>query len=298
MLNDVLRPAMAFGAKDFLSALRSRRLLVLTVIVGTILVAGSGVLALAMVNTPTEGDEDGGEVPDPFEVWFAGTDGVLTGIAFGITPVVLPFLPILMASRNLQRDRERGVFEVSMTQPVPSWGPALGKFAGLYGALTIPTVAISLGCVLAIQLIAAAPVDVGFAVAYVSGSVLLVGLYLVLTLMVGTLLAPEFVAPLVVLGWVGFHLLRQTGAFITARLMTIVGADQATTFQVQWTDLATFTGLHQGFLGPSVPAGLEFVMAPGAGGSVVTQAIPWAILAWLVSLFVLYALLLRRTPNR
>jgi ABC-type transport system involved in multi-copper enzyme maturation permease subunit len=250
------------------------------------------------VNTPTpDGEEEG--VPDPYEVWFKGPDGVLTGVAFGLVPVVLPFLPVLAASHILRRDKERGLFQLSLTKPIPPWGLALGKFVGLYGALAIPTVAISLGSVLTIQSVSGASLDTGFMSAYVTANILLVGLYLLLVLLVGSLL-PEFVSPLVVLAWVGFNLLRQTAYFIAARLGAILGADVATTFQVAWTDLATFTGLYQGILAPSVPASLDFVIATGSPGSLdlVTQAIPWAILAWFLALFVVYALVLRRIPRR
>ena len=298
MLEKVVQPAIAFAVKDFFEAIRSPRLIAVSILLGVVLVGGSAALAVAMANTPAPDSGQGG-VPDPFEVWHNGASGVLTGIAFGLTPVLLPFLPILAASRTLQRDKSQGILQMSLAKPVPPWGLALGKFAGLYGALAIPTVAISAGVALAIQAAAGASVDGGLFTAYAIVNVLLVGLYLVLTLLVGTLLRTEFVAPVAVLIWIGFSAIRQTAILITSRLATILGGKQAATFQVAWTDLATFTGLYQGLLAPSVPVHLGFVIGPGsADGLGPAQAVPWVVLAWLVVMYAVYALSLQRVPSR
>lgn len=296
MLERILQPAIAFGVKELLENLRSRRLIGVSVLVGAILIGGSAALA---ASTPApEGGE--GEIPAPFEVWHKGPDGVLAGVAFGLGPVVLPLLSILTASRLLQKDKDRGIYQQSLTNPIPPWGPALGRFAGSYGALAIPAVVISVAVVWTIQVVTGTSVEVGLLAAYIGGTVLLVGLYLLLTLLVGTLLVPEFVAPLVFLIWLGFNLLRLTAYIILARMATILGGDEAVAFHGSGIDLVTFTGLYQGLLAPYVPAGLGFVVFEGPGDpvSLAAQAIPWAFLAWFVALFIIYARTLRRPPAR
>ena len=297
MLRTILQPAIAFARKDFFEVLRSPRLITLSIVLGVLLVGSSAALAVVMVNAakpPNPG------APNPFEVWFQDSSGVLTGIAFGLTPVFLPFLPILAATQVLRKDRERGIFQLFLSKPIPPWGPALGKLAGLYGALAVPTVAISLGVAAAIGVVAGSPVDGGLLAAYVAGNIVLVGLYLLITLLVGSLLQAQIAEPLVVLVWIGFNLLRGTGYLVTARLAALLGADSATTFQVGWTDLATFTGLYQAFLALSVPPSLGFVVSPVPGGGLdfAAYAVPWGLFAWFIGLYVVYALSLVRKPSR
>ena len=293
MLERVLQPAIAFAVKEFLETLRSRRLIVVSVLVGAILIGVSAALATSL--PALDGAE--GEVPAPLEVWHKGPDGVLAGVAYGLGPVFLPFLSILTASQILQRERERGFFQQALANPVPPWGPALGRFVGVYGALAIPVVAISIGVVFTIQLVTGISLEVGFLAAYIGGNILLVGLYLILTLLVGTLVT-EFVTLIVVLIWFGFNILRQTAYIILARLSTILGGDEAVLFQVSWVDLGTFTGLYQGFLASWVPPSLGFVALPSLGDplALAAQAIPWGLLVWFVALFTVYAITLHRPP--
>lgn len=293
MFDSILQPAIACARKDFLEAIRDRRLIAVSIILGVILIGTSAAVASFMVSTPTPGS-GAGNVPDPFDVWLNGTSGVLTGVAFGVTAVVLPFLPMLAASRGLERDRARGIYQLSLAKPIPPWGPALGKFVGLYAALAIPAVAISGGVVFAIYGVAGAFPSGGLLGVFVGANVILVGLYLLLTLCVGAFLPQELVGPLALLVWVGFNVLEQTGFYITARFMTILGADQAVTFQSTWTDLATFTGLYHGLLAPAVPGDLGFVV----GTFAVAQVVPWAILVWFVGVYFAYAILLWRMPSR
>lgn len=293
MLDSILQPAIAYARKDFLEAVRDLRLIVVSIILGAILIGTTAALTSLMVSTPTPGS-GAQNVPDPFDVWLNGASGVLTGIAFGVSPVVLPFLPMLAASRGLARDRGRGIYQLSLAKPVPPWGPALGKFVGLYAALAIPTVAISGGVVFAISAVAGAFPSGGLLGTFVGANVILVGLYLLLTLCIGAFLPQELIGPLALLVWVGFNALRQTGFYITARLVTILGADQAATFQSAWTDLGTFTGLYQGLLAPAVPGELGFVV----GTFDVVPVVPWAILVWFVGVYFAYAMLLWRMPTR
>ncbi len=294
MLERVLRPAIAFGVKEFLENLRSGRLIVVSVLVGAILIGVSAALAASL--PALDGVE--GEVPAPLEVWHKGPDGALAGVAFGLGPVILPFLSILTASRLLQRERDRGMFQMALANPVPPWGPALGRFVGAYGALAIPVVAISIGVALTIQMVTGTSLELGFLAAYIGGNVLLVGLYLILTLLVGTLVLVEFVTPLVILIWFGFNMLRQTAYILLARLSTILGGDEAVLFQVSWVDLVTFTGLYQGFLASWVSPSLGFVALPSLDDplALAAQAIPWGLLVWFVALFAIYAITLHRPP--
>lgn len=289
MIAKIVQPALAFLLKDFYEALRSRRVLVVFVFVGILLVGASASIAVAMAAVSENSR------PNPFEAWFKSADGVLVGAAFGLTPFLLPFAPILATRRLLQADRDRGIFRLSLTKPVPSWGVAAGKFAGLYGTLATYTALLSLAIVVTIQGVSGASLNGSFVSRFIVGNVLLVGLYLLLTLLVGTLSPPEFVSPIVILAWLGFNAIRSTGFVITARLVTILGADEAATFQPTFADIASFTGLYQGLLAGSVPADLGFIVAPNSG---VIDAIPWALLAWFVGLFILYALTLARIPNR
>lgn len=297
MLGKIVQPALAFAMRDFFVTIRNPRFLALSIILGAFLIGSGSLIASTTVGLPPPGSLNS---PNPFEVWFKGSNGALTGLAFGVSPIVLPFLPILMAIRSLQNDRDQGIFQLSLTKPIPPWGPALGKFAGMYGALAIPTAVMTAGSAVAIQVIAGTPLSGGLVAAYVAGSLLLVGLYLLLTLLVGTLVPHDLVLLLVLPAWVGFNAIRQTGFVITARLATILGAREATTFQPSWLDLSTFTGLHEGFVAPSVPSDLGFVipMDPSASGDPIRIAVPVLILVWFVVLFVAYAIALQRIAPR
>lgn len=298
MLERVAQPALAFLLKDFLEAVRDRKQIAVSVILGIILVGASAALASTMVNTPSpESGEEG--VPEPYEVWFKGADGVLVGVSFGLVPAIVPLLPMLTGGSILRKDKERGLFQLSLSKPIPPWGLAFGKFIGLYAALAIPTLAISFVSALAVQAVAGVSLDPELLWAFVASNILLVGLYLLLTLLLGTLIG-DMITPVLGLTWLVFNVVRPTSLYITARLAAILGADVPTTFLPSWTDLATFTGLYQGVLSTFVPPELEFVMNPGSGApaEILVQSFPWAVLAWFVTLFAAYALSLRRIPNR
>lgn len=289
MLAGIVQPALAFAVKDFVEAIRSRRVLVVFTLIGIALVVASVALSISMASVSEASP------PVPLEVWFIDGNGVLVGVAFGLTPFFLPFAPILSTRRLLQADRDRGIFLLSLTKPVPPWGVALGKFAGIYGALAAYTALLSGAVAVTVLTASGTPLDGALVSMFIAGNVLLVGLYLLLTLLVGTLSPPEFVSPLVALAWLGFNALQSTAFVITARLATIVGADEPLTFLPSFTDVVAFTGLYQGLLSRAVPADLGFVVATD---SAVADAIPWAIIAWFVGLFIVYALTIRRIPNR
>src|SRR5688572_23357466 len=174
MLARTVQPALAFVMKDFFEGIRSRRVLVVFIFVGSLLVVASIATAIA---TPTRSLSKVSPA-EPVEVWIIDANGILVGIAFGLTPFLLPFAPILATRRLLEADRDRGILQLALTKPVPPWGVALGKFAGLYGALASYTALLSVIVVVAIQAFSGASVNGNFALLFVAGNVLLVGLYL------------------------------------------------------------------------------------------------------------------------
>ncbi|MFQ6012924.1 MAG: hypothetical protein ACE5LS_04700 [Thermoplasmata archaeon] len=290
----------AFLIRDFLGALASRRLLAISVILATLVVVTGVALALVFLGIPTPDDGPPEGIPDPLEVWHSGGDGILTSIGFGLIPLLLPALPIALVSVSVARDRSSRLSELALSKPVPPWGPAVGKFIGLTAAASIPTIALSLGSAVAIQVVVGTPLNSELVTAFVVANLLLTALYLALALLLTTMFTPRTVTSLLILIWLGFNAIRQTAFILSARLATILGAEEALTFTTGVTDLVSFTGLYQGVLASAVPPALVFIISPEASlplAQFASAAMPWASLAWLVGLVFAYAWLNRRVPT-
>ncbi len=301
MLERIFGPMTAFALKDFSKALLSRRVLAISVLLGIIIIGTAVVLAQFFLSLPAPADPPPEGIPNPLEVWHTGGDGILMSLGFGLIPLLLPALAVTIANASTARDRAARISELTLSKPVPPWGAALGKFIGLIGAVAIPTIALSLGSIVAIQGTLGTTLDSNLVATFIIANLLLVALYVALTLVLDTLFAPRTVGILMLLIWVGFNLLRLTPFILTARLATILGADEALTFTVMFSDLATFSGLYQGFLALAVPASLGFILPPDPSlilAQFAAVAMPWASIAWLVGLTILLAWLRRRVPNR
>lgn len=300
MLERIFAPVTAFAIRDFLLALLSRRTLTLSVVLGVLFIGTGVALAQVFLGIPPPADPPEG-IPNPLEVWHKGGDGILTAIGYGLIPLILPALAVSIASASTTKDRAGRVSEVALAKPVPPWGPALGKFIGLIGAVAIPVVALSVGSAVAIQGTLGTSLNSDLVTNFVAANVLVAALYIALTLVLAALFSPRTVTFLMVLIWLGFNLLRQTAFILALRLATILGGDQALTFTAMISDLGSFTGLYQGLLAFAVPAGLGFIVPPDPSmtfGQFAAGAIPWASLAWLVGLILLFAWLRRRLPNQ
>lgn len=296
MVAKVLHPMVAFFLKDFLAALRSRRLIGVSILLGALLM-GTG-FGLSHLNL---GLIDAEEPPSPLEVWHRGGDGILTAIAFGIVPIFVPFLAVTLANRNMFTDRSRGLFELSLLRAVPPWGRALGKFLGLFAASAIPILAAGIGTVLVIQGVLGVSLSSSLVASFLLYSLLLVALYLILTLAMATVFDPGLVATLVALIWLGFNVIRPTSIVMVLRMATLLGATEALVFLVEGSDLASFTGLFHGLLSAAVPPSLAFVIPldPSLLASQIAQAaLPWVSVAWLVTLFVVFSRVLYRVPSK
>ncbi|MEE9173597.1 MAG: hypothetical protein V3U30_01315 [Thermoplasmata archaeon] len=301
MLERIFAPVTAFAIRDFLRALLSRRTLTLSLVLGIIFIGTGVALAQVFLGIPPPADPPPEGIPNPLEVWHNGGDGILIAIGYGLIPLILPALAVSIANASMAKDSAGRVSEVALSKPVPPWGPALGKFIGLIGATAILTVALSLGIAVAIQGTLGTSLNSNLVTTFVGANVLLAALYIALTLVLATLFSPRAVTILMVLIWLGFNVLRQAAFSLSLRLATLVGADEALTFTATVSDLGSFTGLYQGLLAFAVPAGLGFIVPPDPSMTLeqfATVAVPWASLAWLGVLILLFTWLRLRVPNQ
>jgi hypothetical protein len=300
MFGRIFAPMTAFAIRDFLRALLSRRLLVLSVLLGIIIIGTGVLLAQFFLSIPPPADPPEG-IPNPLEVWHTGGDGILIALGFGLIPLLLPALAVTVANASTAKDSTGRVSELALSKPVPPWGPALGKFIGLIGAVAVPTIAISLGSAVAIQGVLGTSLNSNLVATFVVVGVLLAALYVALTLALGALFAARTVGLLMILIWFGFNVIRLTAFLLTFRLTTILGGDVALTFTAMFSDFGSFTGLYQGFLALAVPGNLGFIVAPDPGAALdqfAAVAMPWASLAWFAGLILLVAWMRQRLPDR
>jgi hypothetical protein len=301
MFGRVFAPMTAFAIRDFLQALLSRRLLVLSVILGFIIIGTGAALAQSFLGIPPPADPPPEGIPNPLEVWHTGGDGILIALGFGLIPLLLPALAVAVANASTAKDSTGRVAELALSKPVPPWGSALGKFIGLIGAVAVPTIVISLGSAVAIQGVLGTSLNSNLVATFVVASVLLAALYVALSLALGALFAARRVGFLMILIWLGFNVIRLTAFLLTFRLTTILGTTEALTFTAMFSDFGSFTGLYQGFLALSVPGNLGFIVPPDPGSALdqfAAVAMPWASLAWFAGLILLVAWIRRRPPNR
>ncbi len=285
--------------RDLWDSLRSRRLLIVSIILGIIFVLITALLTLN-IPEPVDGEDDEG-VPSPLEVWHKGGEGVLTGVAFSFFPILLPFLPATMVNSNIAGARTGGVYELSHSKPVYPWAIYLGKGLGIMGAVAVPTIALSLATVLTIQIVAESALDSGLVTGFVLVNLFIVGLYLLLTLTLTTIFSRGNVGVLTALLWLAFNIISPLAFLTFGRLATFLGGADAVVFTISGPELASFTGLYHGLLSGFVPQGLGFAIPPDPADSLAAfaaTALPWVSAAWIVALAIVTALLLRRVPSR
>ncbi|MEE9181059.1 MAG: hypothetical protein V3U33_00610 [candidate division NC10 bacterium] len=289
MLTKAASSMSALFVRDLTVSLRSRRLAAASIVLGVALLVGGWIFGQAALASP----ENGTGAP----LWQRGADGALVALSFAILPLALPLVPVALVTRNLQRDLSHGDFELVMSRPNSAAGTALGKSAGMFVAIAIPLVPLSVASALLIQLVAGTPVDGGLVVGFVGSNLVLAALYLLLALVVGTLLGPRDLLAVALLAWFGFNLLSPVAFVLLGQFIGFLPVQDPNLFRLTWTDAASFTGIYQGLIAAYVPAGLGIVMQPDApsAGSLLLQ---WAPFAWTLALLTLYSLLLRRIPNR
>ncbi len=235
--------------------------------------------------------------PSPDALWQKGADGALAALAYGMAPLIIPLLPLILAYDALSRDRATGFMETAMSKPVQRWALALGRFVGIFVALSIPLIAIDFTSALLIQGVTGASVSMDFTLSFVGSTLLLAGLFLSLALVSATVLSPSAVSSLYVLLWIAFSV--SSSAFtITAQYFSIVPLSEPQTFQVAWGHFAGFVSLYQGLMAPAVPGTLGFVVSSTNGVSGPYWSAPLGVVLWLVGLLVGYTYLLLRYPLR
>ncbi len=291
MLGKIIHPIIAFLLKDFHASIRSRRLAISSLLFGAVILLAAWVLGQAGLGA--EGSGGDSSVP----IGERGPDGALSVLAFGIMPLVLPLVPIVLAQESLRTDWATGRIRLSISKPVPKWGMVTGKFLGLFAALAIPLVPLSLAGAFLLQSILGTPADSGLIAAFVGSNMVLAALYLLLALLVGTVFTTRNLPVAMLLLWIGFNVLRPTAFELTGQLIGLLPAGGNIFFEVAWTDTLTFTGLYQGLLALFVPQELEFVVGP-ASSSFVPLVVRLSILPWIMGLVALHATFLERIPAR
>lgn len=282
-----LRSVGFLAFKEFWSAYTRPRPIIFLVLFGlTVLVFASSIgLTAATLSGP--------EVPpSAFPLWARSADGALAVLGLGVIPLLLPVFPIVMAYDSMARARSTGLLEMLMSRSIPRWRITIARFLGLFGAVAVFAVGILLGGVLLIQNAMGAAPDLPFILGLLAASLLLVALYLSLSLLFGTFLSPGTALGLSLLLWIGFQVLSPSAFQITGAMLTIVSLPEAALFQATWTDLLSFTGLHQGLMAVWVPPSLGIVVWPSAD---MWQELftSWLVAIggapWSVGLVVLYA---------
>ncbi|MFQ5918619.1 MAG: hypothetical protein ACE5I4_01070 [Thermoplasmata archaeon] len=237
------------------------------------------------------------EDPSTLHLWQRGADGALVTLAF-ITPLFLPLIPVVIARASLEEDRATGVLPLTLSKRGSTGFVAAGKFAGLMVGLAVPLIPLTLAAAFLIQGMTGETVDTAIVVAFVVATLLLSALFLLLALVFGYLVAPEYIGLIMAPVWLGFNLLRPLGFQLFGQLIGAFRTVEILSYSYAWTDLATFTGLFHGFMATGVPEGLMFVVPAVGADALLPLLVPWTILPWTAGLLVVLAGLLTRVPSR
>lgn len=282
--------------ESFRQTITSVRFLVAVILVGAAIL----LLAWAFANSALEATQ-AESPPSPEAIWHKGAEGALVSLAYGIVPLVIPLFPILIAYDTLERDRTTGYLEAAMSKPVPRWGIVLGKFLGIFAAIAGPAVALSLASAVVVEIIVGESVAADLIFGLAGSMLFLTACYLGLVLLVGTLLTPAAVSGLALLLWIAFNLISPTAVILGGQFLGLLSLEESQTFQIVWSDLASFTGLYQGLLAGSVPESLNFVIGSGSSNGAVPVpywSVPLGGALWLIALLVPYTFLMTRYPLR
>ena len=286
-----LRTVGAVALKDFRAAVSSWKFLIVSVAAGVILlllaygVSSSAIAAQASAERLT--------------LWQRGAEGAVAAFAFGFLPLVIPLVAVGLSYDARRKDRASGFLETALSRPAPRWAIALGGFLGLFVAISITVLLITLAGIAIIEARLSALPSWDLVAPILIGALLLTALYLGLVLLLTTFLTPGATTSLMVLLWFVFNLTRQTPFIISGQFLLILQIKEAQTFETGWADWLSFTGMYQGFLAPFVPESLVFVVRPvitDLGAALAYQSVLAAGLVWLFALVILYLALVTRYP--
>ncbi|MEE9173364.1 MAG: hypothetical protein V3U30_00125 [Thermoplasmata archaeon] len=237
------------------------------------------------------------ESVNPSGLWQRGVNGAFTTLFFGIAPILLPILPLVIAYDTREWESSTGFLEMSASRPVPRSILAMGKVISLYVITALPILALWFVGAILIQLPFGPAVDRGLLLGSLVSSLLGTALYLVLVLVFMVLWTPSTALALSLLLWALCHVLSPTALLLTAQLLLIVPSSVVISFQASFVDVGSFAGLHQGLLAVFVPAELGFVVLPSLAmwpALIAAWAAAIGGIPWLIGLVVLFVILFNR----
>ncbi len=258
----IFRSIAAVTYKDLMGTLLRPKSVVSAVVVGLVTVVLAWSLAQSALNAAETEEDSETDSSIPLVLWHRGAEGVLVTLSFGMVPLLLPLVPIIMINDTIQRDRSSRFMETAMSRPVPRWSLALGKCAGVYAAVAIPALSMTLASSLLIQFTLGTGLSLNLVIAFLGSSLFLVALYTCLALLFTTVIAPNGVLSLMLFLWIVFNAISPTAFAVGGQFLLIVPLKEAPLYMASWHDLASFTGLYHGLMSFFVPVHLDFVVRP------------------------------------
>ncbi len=296
-LLQILRSMGAVAFRDLGGTLLRPKMLITATVIGVTVIVAAWILGNAALAFATDPPFEDGE-PVPPSLWETGGDGALVTLAFGIIPLILPLLPIIVVADTISGDQSSGFLERSLHRPVPRWSFALAKALGIFAALAIPTTAFFLIAALLIPSVAASPVTPGLVLVLLGSTLLLLALYAFLGLVFAMRVSPGIALTLLLFLWILFNAVSRGAFLLGGQFFLVVPIQFPQTFEISSADGGTFTGLYLGLLARFiVPPELGFIVTPGLEnwpGLLVSWMVPFLIAPWLVFLLLVFILLHHR----
>ncbi len=288
----------AVAYRDLLTTLLRPKMLITAVSIGIVVIVAAWFLGNASLDFSQLPPPDPPDEPAAPALWQTGGDGALVTLAFGIIPLILPLLPIIVVADSISRDQSSGFFERSLHRPAPRWSFALAKTAGTFAALAIPTTAIFLIAALLIPSVAGSPVTPGLVLVFLGSTLLLLALYASLVLVFAMRFSPGITLTLLLFLLILFTAVSRGALLLGGQFFLVIPIEIPHTFQVSPVDGSNFTGLYIGLLARFlIPPELGFIVTPGLEnwpGLMVSWMVPFLIAPWLVLLVVVFILLHHR----
>lgn len=265
-------------------------------IVALVLVGLAFLLSAWAIAHSTSSISQSGTPPTEPVLWAEGASGAFATLTFGVAPLLLPLLPVTIAYDALERDRKTGFLEMALSRPVSRAGIALGKYISLFVAVGVPVAGLCVASAVLIESMLGEPISNAFLIGFVSASLLLIGLYLSLSMVLTTILPPGSVLGLTFLLWIGFNAVSSAAFIIGGQFFLILPVKEPS-FQATFSDLISFTGFYLGLIALFIPPSLNFVIWPGLEAWQALAA-SWAVamagFPWLGALTFLYVFLFQR----
>lgn len=249
-----VRSIGAIAFRGMLVTLLNRKALVISVVTGIILLVIA--FRLSVVPPPGGGEET------PLALWDRGAEGAVAAFAFAFVPLVVPVIAIALSYDARRVQQSSGFLETAMSRRSPHWAVALGRFLGLFVAIALPVLVITASGIGIIASRSAVPPSSTFIAAILLGALLLAALYVATVLVLTTIVTPGAAAWLMTGLWFAFNLVRQTPFVISGQLLLILQVREVQQFRTGFADLASFSGMYEGFLAHFTPASLNFVVRP------------------------------------